>query len=933
MRLLVGVSVLAIAGYGAPAVAGDKVLVAPAPGWILPAPELQVGDLVKSGTMVPRFDEQARIEGDQTTTYIDSAVYIASAEALNKQGTFNLSWSPQHGDLTVHKIEILRGDERIDLLKADPSFTVLRREAGLEKLTVDGSLTAVKHLEGLRVGDVLVTAFSLSERDEVLGGRAQTGLLLLPRPTQIGFGRARMIWPKGQQLNWKILQPGVEPVVKAIAGDLNELSITMPVAKLPEMPKDVPSRFKPVPLLIASGFADWPTVSSVMAPNYKTDGAIADGSDLAKVVDAIIARSNDPVRRMADALQTVQEDVRYQLIALGNGNYVPQAPDVTWQKRFGDCKAKTLLLLAMLRRMGITAEPVLARIDRGFAPESLPPAAMAFDHVFVRAEVGGESFWLDGTALGARLGDIRDVPRFGKVLPVRAGGADLLTLPLRSTARPAADVDLAVDMTAGPHLPAPFSLTVRYAGAWAVRVRVPDDSQMQDKLQSYAENMAKTWTGSSTVGKSTASYDPVDATWTVKVDGVSYPDWTFQDGHYELASGPYLRAVFDPDRARSTWRALPALVDDPWSAQIKVRTILPDSGKDIRLEGAEPQRIENPAVTWERSVAIAGPVLTETISSRETGDEIAPDQISVVKKSVADAMARKYRLVLPASYPMRWDDVPRRRSGPATARVKALFDWRVTDKPEDAIRLDDREWLDERLLDFAAAEVDLTKAIALDGSAERLRQRSALRSQLGRQEDALKDAQAAFDLDSGDRDIRYRLAVQLARTGKGDQAIDLTEANPDLSSDKGQSDLLRKIDVMELAGRHDEAMEAIDAAIGQRPSLASLLNSRCWFNALRDQNLDSALADCNKAIELASDPAGYLDSRAMVHFRAGRFKEALADLDGALAMDPEIPSSRFMRGVVLARLGDKPGSTRELTIARKLYQDIDGYLGQFGVKP
>ena len=151
MRLLVGVSVLAIAGYGAPAVAGDKVLVAPAPGWILPAPELQVGDLVKSGTMVPRFDEQARIEGDQTTTYIDSAVYIASAEALNKQGTFNLSWSPQHGDLTVHKIEILRGDERIDLLKADPSFTVLRREAGLEKLTVDGDATESRLIDALRV--------------------------------------------------------------------------------------------------------------------------------------------------------------------------------------------------------------------------------------------------------------------------------------------------------------------------------------------------------------------------------------------------------------------------------------------------------------------------------------------------------------------------------------------------------------------------------------------------------------------------------------------------------------------------------------------------------------------------------------------------------------------------------------------------------------
>ena len=125
MRKLFGASVIAIALQGAPAWAGEKVLVAPVPDWVLPAPELQTKDLIKSGNFVPRFDEQARVQGDQTATYIDTAITIASAEALNKQGTISLGWSPQHGDLTFHKIEILRGDERIDLLKADPTFTVL----------------------------------------------------------------------------------------------------------------------------------------------------------------------------------------------------------------------------------------------------------------------------------------------------------------------------------------------------------------------------------------------------------------------------------------------------------------------------------------------------------------------------------------------------------------------------------------------------------------------------------------------------------------------------------------------------------------------------------------------------------------------------------------------------------------------------------------
>ncbi|WP_438895209.1 hypothetical protein, partial [Bacillus cereus group sp. BC312] len=76
---------------------------------------------------------------------------------------------------------------------------------------------------------------------------------------------------------------------------------------------------------------------------------------------------------------------------------MPQSPQKTWDARYGDCKAKTLLLLAMLHAMGIEAEPVLAGVRLGeLVPERIPSAA-AFDHVLVRATIGSESLWLDGT--------------------------------------------------------------------------------------------------------------------------------------------------------------------------------------------------------------------------------------------------------------------------------------------------------------------------------------------------------------------------------------------------------------------------------------------------------------------------------------------------------------------------------------------------------
>lgn len=50
---------------------------------------------------------------------------------------------------------------------------------------------------------------------------------------------------------------------------------------------------------------------------------------------------------------------------MAGGNYVPQMPAFTWEKRYGDCKAKALLLLAMLRALDIEAEPVLASVGAG----------------------------------------------------------------------------------------------------------------------------------------------------------------------------------------------------------------------------------------------------------------------------------------------------------------------------------------------------------------------------------------------------------------------------------------------------------------------------------------------------------------------------------------------------------------------------------------
>ena len=929
--LLCGSVILALGAR--PASAGDKPLAGPVPAWVVPAPASSLEQVSRSANELPLLDQQAFVDGDKVTTYVDTAKVITSPDDLKKAGTISVSWRPEHGDLTFHRITILRDGEQIDALGDVGQFTVLRREAGLENQMINGRLTAVKHLEDLRVGDILRLTISISESDPVLDGNVQDGMVLIASPARIGFGRVRLLWPRLREITWKALSPGVSVSPNPIAGNLNELSVALPIDKLAEMPKNFPSRFQPIPLLTFSSFGSWSEVAGVTARLYRVEGLIEPDSDLSRVVDAIAERSSDPVQRMAEALRIVQDEVRYQLIALSTGNYKPQTPADTWAKRYGDCKAKSLLLLAMLDRLGIQAEPVLASSKRGDAVETMPPGLFAFDHVFVRAKVGEEDFWLDGTVVGQRLADIRDVPRYGKVLPVFAGDGALVELPRRANARPGVDVDLTYDYSAGPHFPAPFRLKVSYAGTWAESHMVRPGADYDGRLEKFAADAANTWTSSTTIGKPQASHDPQASVWTLSMEGVSYPDWQFADGRYELALQPALGIAIDAERGKSAWRNIPALIDNPWTAQSRRSFILANAGKDVLVDGDRQASLSLPAVAWTRSIEHKEGLLVEQVASRESGEEIPAGEVSQAVRTVETETGRAVRIVMPETYPRRWIDAKQRRSGKALGDVRRVFEQRIADKPEEADRLADRGWFSARLFDWDAAEDFYGKAIALDPSAARFVDRGWTRESRGNYEGALEDAQQAFDLEGGNENARSLLATSLAKAGRVDEGLDLLDTNPDVTTEDGLTEFLLRIDVLADGRRYDDIAELLDAAIARRPSLTVLQTNRCWFNALLNRDLDDALADCDRSIELSSEPAGALESRAVVHYRAGRLQEARLDLGKVLALEPERTSALYMFGIVENKLDNPQAGADWIGAARQLEPGIDRFFERYGISP
>ena len=90
--------------------------------------------------------------------------------------------------------------------------------------------------------------------------------------------------------------------------------------------------------------------------------------------------------------------MRYVSFSEGRHDVVPHAVATTVANRFGDCKDKSALLLALLERAGVDAYPVLVATDRTNPARLLLPGAGYFDHMIVCiAEPSGGERCLDPT--------------------------------------------------------------------------------------------------------------------------------------------------------------------------------------------------------------------------------------------------------------------------------------------------------------------------------------------------------------------------------------------------------------------------------------------------------------------------------------------------------------------------------------------------------
>ncbi len=113
-------------------------------------------------------------------------------------------------------------------------------------------------------------------------------------------------------------------------------------------------------------------------------------------------------------------------------------------------------------------------------------------------------------------------------------------------------------------------------------------------------------------------------------------------------------------------------------------------------------------------------------------------------------------------------------------------------------------------------------------------------------------------------------------------------------------------------GKFQAACNAFTKVLAEEPSNDRVYHerARCWT---RLDNLDRAMADYNKSIELNPRNASTLSARGALKQRCKDTAGALADLDRALELAPGNAAAYANRGMVRSALGDYPGAIQDAT--------------------
>ncbi|MEI9890804.1 MAG: tetratricopeptide repeat protein [Caulobacteraceae bacterium] len=871
------------------------------PDWVKAIPIPQ--DTKAAGDQMLLQSSQVRFAGPENDVYEEAAYKLKTAQDLSGLGSVAVTWKPDTETLVIHTIEIIRDGQVIDKLQGGKAVQVLRRETNLEMAVLDGTLTAIVQPDGLQVGDVIHFAYTHEIRDPVLRAHAQA-FMALPRAGKVGRAYFRAIWPTSKPVRWRVTDGLGVPVVQT-GKDGQELVVDMRDVEAPQPPRGAPARYGMVATLQLSDFPAWSDVSTQVFELFDKASTLSAGSPLHAEAAKIKAQFKAPEAQASAALQLVEEKTRYLLLGLDNSGYVPAQADDTWTRRYGDCKAKTALLLALLKELGISARPVLVLAQGGDILADRLPSMDAFDHVALRATINSKSYWLDGTRLGDTSLDDLMVPNYRWGLPLQVSGGALEKLEPAPYARPHIEMNTRLDVTAGIDKPAVVHIEHLFRGdeglALETRLQSLSKTDLDVALRSYWR-FAAPWMTPKTVAFSERSHHE----FTLLADGSGDLRWGDGQGNKVFfVNESNLGSQVNVDRESGPDHDAPFGVDYPAYFKGNVTVVLPNGGKDFILGNNQEIKQTLAGIEYRRSAHLENGVVQIELSMRAVATEFPYSEAGAAAKTLVDWSSHPVSVILDgALVAARVDEVRCIGDKPDVALVDCVA-LAAASKPDTSQRANAYlglagAYLAKEQWDSAIENYSKTLEIDKDNAAV-LERRGYAYAKKGDQQSAIRDYSDSIKANpNASASLIRNRAIAYENIGDIDRA--LADYSKSLEIKPGDADnLFSRAMMYRLKKDWPNVVANLDKVIAVRPKDAGAYSYRGEANFAQAHYMDAA-ADFDSAAQIEPQNAIHPLNRGLAQVYLKQDGRAIVDFGEAIRLDPSALKPRFERGKAFARL-------------------------------
>jgi transglutaminase-like putative cysteine protease len=360
-------------------------------------------------------------------TFAQRVVEVETDRGAEDNKQFYVRYTPGVEEVEIRQARIFRrgADGQVQILDAGE-----RDDEDLSEpwygLYYDNRAEVVR-FEGLRAGDVLEVQYlidDVSTKNQLADyfGDLQFIAEEVPKkqwdytligPTDRAFYTNTPHLPRLEQ---QTTEEGGEQVRRFASRDVDKIS-SEPAQ---------PGYTEVAPYLHISTYASWRDVGAWYW-RLVEEQMVPDES-IRKAARSVLEPGMSDIEKVRAIHGLVVTGTRYVGLEFGIHGFQPYKVTQVLARKFGDCKDKATLMIALLREAGLDAELVLLRTRRGGRIEPAPASLAVFDHAI--AYVPKLDVYLDGTAEFSGVAELPSQDQGVTVLRVGPRGSTLTETPV-----------------------------------------------------------------------------------------------------------------------------------------------------------------------------------------------------------------------------------------------------------------------------------------------------------------------------------------------------------------------------------------------------------------------------------------------------------------------------------------------------------------------